>query len=137
MENVRDIDYMISVMQAYRDGKEIEVVLIGRDDWRPSHTPSWDWECCDYRVKPEPSRKEIVPYESAEEFMQAQRGHGLYLICGVNYPSYRVSMGTYTMPLRATNSDIKLDSSEWVEYKNLCNHFTWQDGTPCGKEVSA
>lgn len=36
---MKTTEYMISVMQAYADGKEIEVVNRGRSDWSPAHTP--------------------------------------------------------------------------------------------------
>ncbi|NEM46183.1 MAG: hypothetical protein G3W66_19880 [Xanthomonas perforans] len=45
---------MIAVMQAAERGELIEVAHQRRGDWVPDSTPSWDWVCYDYRVKPQP-----------------------------------------------------------------------------------
>ena len=49
------IKQMIEVMQAYEDGKKIEVKAKRVDDnWSWTPYPSWNWAACDYRIKPEP-----------------------------------------------------------------------------------
>jgi hypothetical protein len=44
----------IAVMQAFLDGKEIESLprIGGTGKWVAWPEPKWDWDCCDYRVKP-------------------------------------------------------------------------------------
>lgn len=50
------IDEMIEVMQAYKDGAEIECRRkAGDTDWF-TVCPQWDWYTFDYRVKKEPVR---------------------------------------------------------------------------------
>lgn len=45
----------IEIMQAYLDGKEIEVRAKGLRNWNVCHTrPEWDWNGCDYRIKKAP-----------------------------------------------------------------------------------
>lgn len=54
-----DIDHMIAVMQAAKEGKAIQRRHLHDTDecWRDSPDPSWNWVQFDYRVKPEePSR---------------------------------------------------------------------------------
>ena len=77
-----DIDHMIAVMQAAKEGKAIQSryhqhPAIG-EFWRDAHTPHWNWTAFDYRVKPEPRRiwlnwyptkkcRSSVCYDSREE----------------------------------------------------------------------
>lgn len=44
--------YMISVMQAYVDGKSIESLYYGQSNnvWGKEPHPEWDWRMIDYRV---------------------------------------------------------------------------------------
>ena len=44
----------IAVMQAAIDGKAIEYRPPDYKDWHTLTHPSWNWERCEYRVKPEP-----------------------------------------------------------------------------------
>lgn len=115
---------MIEVMQAYERGEQIEYRIkdfMRDDEWYvQKEFPEWDWKTFDYRVK-KPST--YRPYKNIQEFLQAQKEHGIYLQeketrcmimpLGVNY--YRV-----TIPSRS------------YRYKQLLNTFVWQDGTPCG-----
>lgn len=48
----RYIDHAIAVQTAWKEGKQIEQSLKGKDDWRDKYTP-FDWAVYDYRVKPE------------------------------------------------------------------------------------
>ncbi len=48
----------IAIMQAYVDGKTIQYDnntghMYG---WTDLKTPNWNWDLCDYRIKPEPRK---------------------------------------------------------------------------------
>ena len=61
---------MIEVMQAFEDGKQIQVCYKGVwTDWVLGGAPIWDWIEADYRVKPEPKEPTYRPYESVEEMV--------------------------------------------------------------------
>ena len=49
----------IEVMQAFVDGKKIEALpgIGGNGKWVDWQDPNWDWDCCDYRVKPQEPRE--------------------------------------------------------------------------------
>ena len=51
-----DEEYMIEVIQAFADGKDIEYIVRSNpdSDWIEADVPCWDWSSYDYRVKPEP-----------------------------------------------------------------------------------
>lgn len=44
---------MIEVMQAFIDGKEIEMRKVHYKDWYSVSVPDWDWLNCFYRIKKE------------------------------------------------------------------------------------
>ena len=66
---MKTLDEMISIMQAAKEGKEIQwrFVIRTEDGW-DACTPTtrmWDWFGCDYRVKPvEPRRIFVVTYSN-------------------------------------------------------------------------
>lgn len=110
----------IAVMQAWEDG--IIVQYAYKDgDWLELNgfsEPVWDWEHFRYRIKPEPK---LRPYKSAEEFLQAQKEHGMYL----KFREY------YHLPLEVSDNGVVI---KYVEYKynSLLQDYRFQDGTPCG-----
>ena len=61
----------IEVMQAFADGKKIEVTSsLTSDDWRDCSLPLWEWGCYDYRIKqelPTIDGYELVPADSDEK----------------------------------------------------------------------
>jgi len=132
-----DLDYMIAVMQAAKEGKEIEAKYLrgcnSNCEWGYSSHQLWDWDHYDYRIKTEEPKPEYVPYESAEEFLQAQRVHGK---C-VN-DSYVAGLGV-CVPYINTDNDIILEKGHrkqeyyCIDLVKLLELFKWQDGTSCGK----
>lgn len=43
---------MIAVIQAHKEGKKIQGWGKGSDEWKDIPDPSWNFDICDYRVKP-------------------------------------------------------------------------------------
>lgn len=71
-------DEMIAVIQAHKDGKQVQYrrLSMGEDDWLDLPDPAWDFSCSNYRIKPEPlilwaeykhNGKLLTVYESAQE----------------------------------------------------------------------
>ena len=125
---------MIEVMQAYDRGEKIEVSHNGRV-WNLVDNPIWDWLNNDYRVK---SKKSYVPFETADEFLAAQREHGGGLICiedGRFFGGYDVSItlnGHIFIHERNKSGEV---ISFFGNLLDLFEYFKMADGTPCGKEV--
>ena len=126
---------MISVMQAFNRGEQIEYRIkdfMRDDEWYVQKSiPEWDWRTYDYRIKPKPTYR---PYKNAQEFLQAQKEHGMNIWQkGCNY---------YRLPLYITDTLIsiqypQIDGSVFSVdklYIDLLREYTWQDGTPCGIE---
>jgi hypothetical protein len=58
-----DLDEMIAVLQAAKEGKEIEVQFpntVGGQKWHDAISPIWNFSNGNYRIKPEPTREEIT-----------------------------------------------------------------------------
>ena len=121
---------MIEVMQAYERGEQIEE-SIDQKIWFTCE-PIWNWAKCDYRVK----KKVYVPFDTAEEFLEAQRKHG-----GDGLISIKDGA------LKKHDLSVSLDGSVYdhadysdVDYIRefqdlLFEDYKFADGTPCGKEV--
>lgn len=121
---------MIEVMQAYERGEQIEYRGRGSNNWLLSTPPIWNWEYFDYRVKPKPKYR---PYKNAEEFLQAQKEHGMYIRPKNNADRYELptsicdGMVVFLLP---TNDGRAYSICYY--YDNLLADKVWQDGTPCG-----
>lgn len=127
---------MIEVMQAYERGEQIECRLrntLENDEWDLiTETPAWDWYSFDYRIKPQ---SQYRPYKNAEEFLAAQKEHGMWLKmkdadCYLN-PVCITNTMVHTMvnPLCVSKKNGGLYSDT---YGQLLPKYHWQDGTPCG-----
>lgn len=51
---VQNIDEMLKILTAYKDGKMVEYRFKGGRIWLYTQNPSWDWNMYEYRVKQEP-----------------------------------------------------------------------------------
>ena len=122
---------MIEVMQAYDRGEKIESNYGGV--WVDIDMPEWSWGLRDYRVK----QKKYVPFDTAEEFLAAQRAHGGDGLITI----------TEDGVLKKHDISVSLDGSVYDhiydgdvdyigEFKDLLfEDYKFADGTQCGKEV--
>ena len=117
---------MIEVMQAYVRGEQIEE-SIDQKIWFTCE-PIWNWAKCDYRVK----KKLYVPFDTANEFLEAQRKHGEFIEnkeSGEKMNAY-VDKNDIVILLTALNCTHTFES-----LGTLFGYYKFSDGTPCGKEV--
>ena len=121
---------MIEVMQAYLRGEKIEGKMFDEEDfcWTGIEEPQWDWYHVDYRVKP---KKKFVPFDTAEEFLAAQRVHGNSVFFGGNKYTAYINLNGIIRLIPCDNS-LNYMVSE-LEYML---DWIFDDGTPCGKEVA-
>lgn len=124
---------MIEVMQAYDRGEQIEILMNGK--WKDNCKPLWEWVHFDYRVK---TKKKYVPFDTAEEFLEAQRKHGCELIKiedGKEKEHY-VSVtfdGNVFEHIAENRSSNCMYLGDFEDL--LLDDYKFEDGTPCGKEV--
>ena len=75
---MKTTEEMIEIMQAFVDGKEIEVM--GRDQWVPVPSPSWSWGGLYYRIKPEGPKFKVGDY-----FVHNGKPHRVHKVFGNSY----------------------------------------------------
>ena len=116
---------MIEVMQAYESGEQIE--CFNDEQWKDVNNPIWDWLHNDYRVK----QKKYVPFDTAEEFLAAQRKHGGDGLISIKHGA-----------LKKHDISVSIDGCVYdhtddgdVDYIGEFEDYKFADGTPCGKEV--
>lgn len=114
----------IDVMQAYVDGKTIELKFKDNEHWNVNTNIGWNFVDFEYRVKPEPK---VRPYENAEEFLYDMKHHGPMLKHAVagHYKSIN-SIDIHGIMLYGC------DNMHYYYYKDVLERYTWQDGTTCG-----
>lgn len=119
---MKTIDEMVAVMQAYKDGKEIESrPHIPCSEWHHAGKPGWDWSCIDYRVKPEPK---YVPYDSV---MEVERDKWVRIKADTSIIR-RIST------INLDKNEVFIGGFSWT-LKELFENYEYEDGSPCGKKV--
>ena len=120
---------MIEVMKAYDRGENIECFNDDHEQWTDVNNPIWDWLHNDYRVKP---KKKYVPFETAEEFLAAQRVHGEVIVDKTSDEKSNAYVNK-----NGTVVSTKMFSNVWTIgcLGTIFSYYKFKDGTPCGKEV--
>ena len=118
---------MIEVMRAYLNGEQIE----GSIDQKVWFTcePIWNWAKCDYRVK----KKVYVPFDTAEEFLAAQRAHGENVRYKIDDELYHVYINNRCETILL--SHYGHTGSIITNIVNMFDKYEFADGTPSGKEI--
>ena len=118
---------MIDVMQAYDGGEQIE--CFNDEEWKYVKNPVWDWMHNDYRVK----QKKYVPFDTAEEFLAAQRKHGENVRCKLDDELYHAYINNRCETILV--SHYGHTGSIITNIVNMFDKYEFADGTPFGKEV--
>lgn len=117
---------MISVMQAFSEGKQIEFCRKDGSEWCRCIGPVWNWRDFDYRVKPEPIFRPYLFSELVDELTRGKQfirlkdnpDRVIYNIDAI----YNYENGT---------TSIKV-SDTCYSFEELLDKFTWIEGEPCG-----
>ena len=117
---------MIEVMQAYDRGEQIE--CFNDEQWKDVNNPIWDWLHNDYRVK---TKKKYIPFDTADEFFEAQRKHGRDIIAlGELYANSYIDCYCNVFLYKGSEANIFT-----FNFETFLENCTFADGIPCGKEV--
>lgn len=115
----------IAVMQAYVDGKQVQVYDISLSKWFDTDAPSWITSR-QFRIKPEPSYR---PFRNAEECWQEMLKHAPFGIMssknGKDYMSF--------MSLNDEGCDFC--GYEGESFKSAFDDIQFVDGAPFGVKV--
>lgn len=123
-----DIKEKIAVMQAYAEGKKIEICSINTDPikkWFVCYAPTWNWDSFDYRVKPE-----LKPRPYMFDELQDEMAKGKFVV----KHKYSKSIYTITQVCDDYSKDEKIQLSTYnnISYEQLLKNYQWLDGSPCG-----
>ena len=123
-----NIDYMLSVMQAYKEGKTIEnKAKYTSHAWSVDHNPVWNWDYIDYRVKEEENEPLYRPYENKNEFLVDSINNWFYL-CDKD-------TNARFLPTCVLANGVEMTcNGECISltWKKLFENFTWDNVSPCG-----
>lgn len=103
----------IEVMQAYLDGKQIQITNRGGKDWGAVVTnPVWDWQVFDYRIKPKEEPVRMTNRQLAE---WVGKGNGEWLaIMGV-HSDFGYVKGKEDLEVSSDFLIRPWGSDEWIE----------------------
>ena len=114
----------IKVMQAYVDGKDVEV--LNSDKWELVSNPSWS-PATKYRIKPESAYR---PFESAKECIEEMRKHEPFGWVK-DKPEFGYKCSAIT---EVSISSIRLGVTRFCT-KEMFQYITFLDGSPFGIKV--
>ena len=126
----------IEVLNAYCEGKEIEVADTGIGNWGNvvSDEPRFNFASFDYRIKP---TEEYRPYKDTDEMIEdfASRFHQLSLY-SCDLPLIwvkRKNTNCKELILGFYNNEVEF-STYCIDMKELFNDYEYLDGTKIGKK---
>lgn len=111
---------LLPIIQAFAEGKEIQCISEGEEDWCTIKHPTWN-KSIKYRVKPEPKYR---PFNNAKEFIEALNEHGGWMRAKHS--------SVYFIPLRVKFDSIASTTSTVYLYSDVLACFVFYDDTPCG-----
>ena len=113
----------IKVMQAFVDGKDVEV--LNTDKWELVSNPSWSPDT-KYRIKPESYR----PFDNAKECIEEMKKHEPF-----GWVKYKPGFGDKCSSITEVSiSSIRLGVTRFCT-KEMFQHITFLDGSPFGVKV--
>ena len=123
-----DIKELLPIIQAYAEGKTIELYIKGKDEWRVLNAPTFTSYPSHYRIKPEPQYR---PFKSQEECWQEMLKHEPF--------GWLKTKNEYCSSLIGkvyANKEVWIvwatDERNAYSASNLFNDYTFADGSPFG-----
>lgn len=114
----------IKVMQAFVDGKDVEV--LNTDKWELVSNPSWS-PATKYRIKPESKYR---PFENAQECIEEMRKHEPF-----GWVKDKPEFGnTCSAITKVSNGYIRCEET-WHDPKEMFQYNNFLDGLPFGIKV--
>lgn len=119
---VKEAKALQPVFNAFAEGKPIQWYDEFAHAWCDLVEASFEGDAEDYRIKPE---SEYRPFKDSDELMRIADVKSLWLVSKASEAEYIIT--------GCTKGTVRLDYN-WYTMKELLEHFTFCDGTPCGVE---
>lgn len=114
--------YLIAVMQAYVDGKQIQYTAAESECWTDVKSPEWDPNY-DYRIKPEPKYR---PFANADEcWMEMLKHQPFGIMSSKNRKDYMSFMSL-------NDEGCDFCGYEGENFESAFDDIQFADGTPFG-----
>lgn len=111
----------IKVMQAYLDGKTIQMRGTASEWIDCSGAPAWDFFRYNYRIKPESTYR---PYKNKHEMDAAVNEHGYYVV-GINSKCIGIIINW-------NDNAVEISGYGTMSYIDFLKNKRWLYGSPCG-----
>ena len=121
---------LLPIIQAYAEGKEIEIFDCTKKMWETAILPHFDCDSIFYRIKPETTYR---PFKDAEECWKEMLKHKPFGWLKSKEATEDVYF-TITGLTNDTHGAILNSSGGW-SFSGLFDYYTFADGTPFGVKV--
>lgn len=117
---------MLPIIQAYAEGKEIEIFDKPKRMWVTAILPLFNCDSSYYRIKPESKYR---PFKNAEECLAEMQKHQLF--------GWVKNQGLYRNIANVMSCSITFADNEArdVNYEQAFKNYTFADGLPFGVKV--
>lgn len=120
---------MLPIIQAYAEGKEIEIFDKTTKMWKTAMLPHFDCDSKNYRIKPE---REYRPFKDAEECWQEMQKHRPF---GWVKDKKDVHHRVLITAVDDDTCGMSLNGNAAWSLSGIMDLFTFVDGTPFGVKV--
>ena len=121
---------LLPIIQAYAEGKEIEIFDCTKKMWETAILPHFDCDSIFYRIKPETTYR---PFKDAEECWKEMLKHNPFGWLKRQEATEDVYF-TITGLTNDTHGAMLNSSGGW-SFSGLFDYYTFADGTPFGVKV--
>ena len=121
---------LLPIIQAYTEGKEIEIFDCTKKMWETAILPHFDCDSIFYRIKPETTYR---PFKDAEECWKEMLKHKPF-----GWLKSKESTEDVYFTITGLTNDTHgamLNSSGGWSFSGLFDYYTFADGTPFGVKV--
>ena len=121
---------LLPIIQAYAEGKEIEIFDCTKKMWETAILPHFDCDSIFYRIKPETTYR---PFNDAEECWKEMLKHKPF-----GWLKSKESTEDVYFTITGLTNDTHgamLNSSGGWSFSGLFDYYTFADGTPFGVKV--
>lgn len=117
---------LLPIIQAFAEGKTIQVFISCKDRWEDNNNPLWDANADKYRIKPEPKYR---PFSNAEECWKEMEKHQPF-----GWVKNKDTQSFFLCKAVGNFTSVGIENNPYT-YDEVFKFYTFADGTPFGVKV--